>query len=182
MRKYGLAVLVLLSGLGLVGTACSSDDTGSPTTTAGDAATASSSITTTAAQEGSAALEGTWVADANDLLAAATANVGGTGGSTCSGQVAMTFDATTLRRTGEITCGSGNVTIDTSSTYSVDGDKLSVSATTNRGRMTVRGVAVPAPDSWGDGTALYKVEGDVLTITFTESSVGTVTSKYTRAD
>lgn len=181
MRRYRLVLAVVVAGVALTAAACGGDDSaGSSSTTAGPGATTASTTTTTAEPSGEAALEGTWAIDAGELLRAGTANVGGTGGSTCSGRVTLTFADGTLQRAGNITCGAGTGTIDTTSKYKVDGDKLIVSDTSSRSSYAVRGVSIPLPDNWGNSVATYKVVDDVLTITFTQASVGTVTSKYTR--
>lgn len=180
MRTYRTMLAAMAVGVALTVSACGGgDDTSAPTTTA--AAGASTASTTTAAAGDASELEGTWVIDAGAALAAATANVGGTGGSTCTGQLSLTFKDGVVKRGGNIVCGSGTGTVDATSNYKVDGDKLTVSGTTSNSKMTVRGISVPMPDGWGNSVATYKVVGDTLTITFTQASVGTVTSKYTRA-
>lgn len=182
MRKYRLVMAAMLAGAALTLSGCGGDDSaGSSTTTAAAGDSTASTTTTTAAETGEAALEGTWVADAGAVLASATANVGGTGGSTCSGQISQTFDQGTWKRAGNVSCGQGTGTIDGTGTYKVDGDKLNVTSTSSNSRLTVRGVTVPIPDGFGNATATYKVVDDTLTITFTQESVGTVTQKYTRA-
>ena len=182
MRTYRLVLTAMVVGAALTLSACGGDDSASSSsTTAAAGATTASTTTTTAAENGGEDLEGTWVIDAGAALASATANVGGTGGSVCSGQLRQTFDNGTWKRGGNITCGNGIGTIDGTGTYRVDGDKLIVTSTSSNSRLTIRGVSVPIPDGFGNATATYKVVGDTLTITFTQASVGTVTSKYTRA-
>ena len=182
MRKYRLVMTAMVVGAALTLSACGGDDSASSSsTTAAAGATTASTTSTTAAETGAADLEGTWVADAGAVLASSTANVGGTGGSTCSGQVSQTFDQGTWKRAGNINCGQGTGTIDGTGTYRVDGDKLIVTSTSSNSRLTIRGVSVPIPDGFGNATATYKVADDTLTITFTQESVGTVTQKYTRA-
>ena len=183
MRRYrAAAVVAVVAGLAFTGVACGGgDDSASSSTTTAAGATTESTTTTTA-EDGGGALEGTWAIDAGEALASATANLGGTGGGTCSGQLTLTFADGTLRRGGSARCGSGTVTVDATGTYTVDGDKLNVSMTSSNTRAEVRGMTVPVPDSWSSGVATYKVVDDTLTITFTQASVGTVTSKYTRVD
>lgn len=181
MRSYRTILAVMVVGVALTVSACSGDDTSGSTTTAAAGATTASTTTTADSAGDASELEGTWVADAGAVLASATANVGGTGGSTCSGQIRQTFDQGTWKRAGSITCGQGTGTIDGTGTYVVDGDKLKVTSTSSNSKLTIRGVSVPIPDGFGNSTATYKVVDDTLTITFTQESVGTVTSKYTRA-
>jgi len=181
MRTYRTILAAMAAGVALAVSACSGgDDTSAPTTTAAAGASTASTTTTAAAGDASE-LEGTWVIDAGAALASATANVGGTGGSNCTGQLSLTFNDGVVKRGGNIVCGSGTGTIDATSNYEVDGDKLKVTGTSSNSKMTVRGASVPMPDGWGNSVATYKVVGDTLTITFTQASVGTVTSKYTRA-
>ena len=182
MRKYRLVLTAMVVGAALTLSACGGDDSASSSsTTAAAGATTASTTTTTAAEDGAAALEGAWVADAADILAAVTANVGGTGGATCSGQIKMTFASGTLQRAGQITCGEGTGTVSATSKYRTDGDKLIVTDSSSTSRLTIRGVSVPFADAWGNSVATYKVVDDTLTITFTQASVGTITQKYTRA-
>jgi hypothetical protein len=131
-------------------------------------------------------LVGTWVADASDILASNTANVGGPGGLACSGPITMTFtDAGTYARSGGVTCAAGALsasgTVATSGTYAVTGDGLTISGTTNAGSISLGGRSVPFPDAFGDGRATYAVSGGTLEITFTGPGVGEVTQTYRRA-
>lgn len=178
---------VLLSG-------GSDDESASGTTTttvavgapgSGDPTTTTTAAVTTSTAPTTGDIEGSWVADASDILAANTANVGGTGVD-CSGPITMTFAADgTFDRSGTVSCSLGGMTasgtISTSGRYAVADDQITISGTTPGGRMTLGGRSVPTPDSFGDGAATYEVSGNTLTITFTESPVGTVTQTYQRA-
>ena len=194
-----LVVLALLVGFILLGGDDSdAEDAGSTTTTtvlagadeptptpADEATTTTVAVTTTVAAT-SGDLEGSWVADAADILAANTANVGGAGGLSCSGPITMTFAADgTYDRSGSVSCSvagtTASGTISTSGRYGLDGGQLVVTGTTSGGRMAMGGTEIPTPDSFGDGTADYEVRGDTLAITFTDTSVGTVTQTYQRA-
>jgi hypothetical protein len=99
----------------------------------------------------------------------------------------MTFGDGTLERSGDVTCGaagspiSATGTISTTGEYTVDGDVLTITGTSSSGRATMSGADIPTPDSWGDGVATYRIEGDTLTIDFTDTAVGAVTQTYTRA-
>jgi hypothetical protein len=46
--------------------------------------------------------------------------------------------------------------------------------------MEAGGMSQPADAGFGEGEAAYEVDGDTLTVTFTDPSVGTVTQTYQR--
>lgn len=161
------------------------EDEGTTTTEAAPTSTTTEAAPSTTVPA-SGGLEGSWVADASDILAANTANVGGTGGLSCSGPITMTFTGEgTYDRSGTVTCAVGGMTasgtISTAGSYAVDGGQLVVTGTISGGRMALGGTEIPTPDSFGDGTADFDLSGDTLTITFTDTSVGTVTQTYERA-
>jgi hypothetical protein len=186
--------VVIALGAALVASGCGGDDAAETTTTA-DATTTTEVTTTTEATTttgggdaaGSSELDGSWVADAGDLLAANTANVGGTGGLTCTGEITMTFADGKLERSGDVSCSapgspiSAEGSIVTTGDYAVDGDVLTITGTSSTGRASLAGTEIPTPDSWGDGEATFRIEGDTLTIEFTETAVGAVTQTYTRS-
>lgn len=196
IRPLPLALLVatalVLAACGGGGSGDATASGGSPTAPGGSATSVGGSptITTDSSDAGAAAatgggdLTGAWEADAGDLLAANMANIGGTGGGTCTGILTMTFTDGSFQRVGTATCGPDEpitVTIDTSGNYSTDGDTLTVSNTSARSSGSVGGMSIPFGDSFGDGTATYVVDGDELRITFEELSVGRVTQTYRRA-
>lgn len=194
--------LALVASLLLVG-ACSSDDddaasdeaTEEPadatTTTAADESEEDGEATTTTAADlpetAGGDLAGTWVIDASDLFAANTANVGDTGGISCSGPIRLEFgDDGSFAQRGEATCEangfSSTMTLESTGRYTTDGGTLTITDLESTTTMEVDGVTQPA----GDGTefelneAVYEVNGDTLTITFTNPSVGTVSQVYQR--
>ena len=208
MRRV-LVALVVVSTLALVAAGCSdsgSDDDAGTTTAAPDAAddegtggdgpgddgtttteADETSSTTEAADDGGADggvdgdLVGTWTADAGDLLAANTANFGGTSTLTCSGPVTMVLsDDGTFTHGGEVTCGvaggpSATGTVTTTGSWQADGTKVTLSGATSTSDLDGMTGLV------GDGSADYVVEGDQLTVTFTIDPVGEVSQVYTRA-
>jgi len=106
----------------------------------------------------------------------------------CDGPITMAFADGRFNRSGSVVCSAGlnslvegTATIATTGTYSIEGDRLVVSDTANTGVMELAGTNVPFPDSWGNGSATYRIDGDVLEIIFSDASVGTVTQKYVRA-
>lgn len=194
-----VAVVLLLIGLAVVlgGDGDGDDEDALATTTTtvlvgegptepDDGVPTSTTDVTTTTEASSGDLEGAWVADAAEILAANTANLGGTGGLGCTGPITMTFTAEgTYDRSGEVTCSVGGTTasgsVSTSGRYAIEGSRLTVSGTTSGGTMSMGGTEIPTPDSFGDGTADYEVSGDTLTITFSDPSVGTITQTYQRA-
>jgi hypothetical protein len=153
-----------------------SDDGGDDTTTTSEAA------------EGGGDIVGTWTADAAAILGANTANLGGAGGLDCTGPVTLDFKANgTFSHTATATCSaaggmSATATIDSSGSYEVTGDQLQVVAAVNNGSMEVAGTVQEVPIGLTEGQAVdFAVDGDTLTFTFTDASVGTVTQTYTRS-
>jgi hypothetical protein len=149
--------------------------------------TAESTTTTRAATDEGADLVGTWTVSAGDILAANTANLGGTGAMTCDGTITMTFaENGTLSRAGNVACGMGPIqgdgTISTTAEYAVTAPgELTISSTVTLGVLQLGGQEIPFPDGFGDGSATYSVAGGTLTLTFAEGSVGQVTQTYARA-
>lgn len=167
----------------------SSDDGGTGDSTPGTATattapgTATSSSLTDPATGGD--LVGSWTADASDILAANTVNVGGAGAVLCNGPLVMTFsDDGSFDRSGTITCAIADMsftgTLSSVGRWEATGSTLIISETTTSGTMLLGGVEMPVPDSFGDGTGVYSVAGDTLTITFTIAPVGTVVQIYGR--
>ncbi len=184
-----LSPLVLGALLVLAACGGGGDDSSGGDTADGDAAVTTEAWTTTApsttAPAGGGSIEGTWVADAGEILEANTANVGGTGGAACSGTITMTFTADRYERDGTLSCGipggpTGTATVETAGSYTTDGDVLTVSDTTSNGTISVAGVSIPFPDAFGDGSGTFEVSGDELRITFDDPSVGSVTQIYRR--
>jgi len=180
-----LGPLLALAACGGGGDDASGGDTadgGAPATTEAPTTTASP----TTAPAGGGSIEGTWVADAGEILEANTANVGGIGGAECSGTITMTFTADRYERGGTLSCSiaggpTGTATVETSGSYSTEGDVLTVSDTTSSGTIDVAGISIPFPDAFGDGSGTYEVSGDELRITFEDPSVGSVTQIYRRS-
>jgi hypothetical protein len=184
--------------------ACSSDDEGTssddPTEEPADATTTTEAdeseedgdaTTTTEAPDlpetGGGDIVGTWVIDASELFAANTANVGDTGSLSCSGPVRLEFgeDGSFAQR-GEASCTAGGftttLTLETTGRYATDGGTITVSDLQSQSSMEVEGMTQAADDVSGfaAGQAAYEVDGDTLTITFTNPSVGTVSQTYQR--
>jgi len=186
-----ISVAAAAATIAVVTVGCGGDDGAESTTTTADGSTTTTAevATTTTAEvaDNDGGIEGSWVADANDLIAANTANLGDPGGLECSGRITMTFADGKLNRSGEVSCGASGSplvaegSIETSGRYAVEGDTITVSETESSGRANLAGTEIPTPDSWGDGTAIYSIEGDTLAIEFTETLVGEVTQNYTRA-
>lgn len=142
-----------------------------------DTDTAPDPTTTTTTAAPGEPLVGSWTADAGDILGANTANVGGPGGLTCSGPITMTFsEGGTFERGGSVSCSvagtSQSGAVASGGRYRADGSTLTVSSFASSGST---------PDAFGDGTAAYEIGGDTLTITFTDTAVGTVTQTYQRS-
>lgn len=193
-RTARTLVSLAVGCLVVLGGACGSDEAAEDTTTttpttaeATTSTTEPNEPTTSTATAGSTDLEGSWVADAADILAANTANVGEAGGLSCTGEIRMTFAGGRLDRTGDVTCGvpgspiTADGTISTTGTYTVDGDTLTITDTESGGRAVLAGREIPTPDSWGDGVATFRIDGDVLTIDFTDTAVGAVSQTYRRS-
>jgi hypothetical protein len=142
--------------------------------------------TTTTESAGGGDLVGTWVADAGDLLAANTANLGGVPGMDCSGPITLEFapDGGFAQR-GDASCSIGGMTaslnIETTGRYQTSGGTLTVTESSTTGTMEVGGASQPADVGFGEGEGTYEVRGDTLTVTFSDPSVGTVTQTYQRS-
>ena len=197
MRRLVSVLAVAALGLALVACSSSESDGGSTedgvTTTSAyfgggtDDATSTTatdgSTTTSAADEGATDgdLVGTWTADAADLLAANTANLGGPGAVTCSGPVSLELaDDGTFTHTGDITCEvpggpAASGTITSTGRWSADGTTVTLSDTSTTSE--VEGIS----QLIGDASAAYVVDGDTLTVTFAFDPVGEVSQVYTRA-
>lgn len=159
------------SGEGAPSSSASAPPSGSTSATASMSPTATESPASP-----STSLVGQWQASAQEVLGANTANVGGPGGLSCTGQIRMTFtDSGTFSRSGAVRCTVGSTTrrggVASAGRYSTNGDQLVIEGTRSTGTT---------PDSWGDATATYAVTGDTLTIQFTQGSVGTITQTYQR--
>ncbi len=185
-----LGPLALGSLLVLAACGGGGDDTAGGDAGGGDAPATTGTPPTTAppttAPAGGGSIEGTWVADAGEILEANTANVGGTGPAECSGTITMTFTADRYERDGNLTCAvpglpPGTAIVETSGSYTTDGDVLTVSDTTSSGTIEVAGISLPFPDAFGDGSGTYEVSGDELRISFEDPSVGSVTQTYRRS-
>ncbi len=192
-RGAALAAVALLA-VGALG-ACGSDDgddAGSDeiTTTeaGGDETTTTEAADTTTTSEAADDVVGTWTADAADILSSNTANTGGSAGLECTGVVTLDLrDDGTFAHSADATCTapggmSATATIDTTGTYEQDGATLRIVSAENNGSFEVMGTTQPMPSGLeGGAEATASVDGDTLTLSFTEASVGTVTQTYTRA-
>lgn len=179
LNRLAVPVLVVLF---LVG--CDSgDDPGSDATT-----TAGNSVSTTVPDSSpatSGSLVGSWTADAGDILAANTVNLGGAGALVCEGPIVMTFNVDgTFDRSGEVSCTIAGMsavgTIVSVGNWEDTGTTLIISGSSTSGTMTMGGTVIPLADSFGDGTGDYSIVGDTLSVTFTIDPVGAVTQIYTR--
>ena len=165
--------------------ATTTSSAGDRTTTSADRTTTTDATTTTAATEGGD-LVGTWTADADSILGANLANLGGGGGLDCSGPVTLTFaDDGTFTHQAQATCTRGTIsataTIDSSGRYQVEGTRIRILAARNSGTMEVMGRTQPMATGWAVGAVPFTIDGDTLEITFANSAVGTVTQTYTRS-
>jgi len=171
--------------------ACSSDEGDDASTDApsgGDTVTTvaevDDTVATTVADSASSDIEGTWTIDAGELLAANTANLGAAPAFLCTGPINMTFAEGTYTRGGEMTCTADSITgggtLQSTGNYTVDGSTITVSNSVSSGSLTFDGATVPFSDSLGAGSYDYEVNGDSLKITFSDPSVGEVTTTYTR--
>ncbi|MFC3682469.1 hypothetical protein ACFOPI_02620 [Hydrogenophaga luteola] len=136
------------------------------------------------ADEGSTGLTGNWQAEANALLAANTANVGSTG-VTCTGTMLLRFQSDGgLELSGDPVCSrgavSGSGTIVTTARYSTSGNQLTISGAVTSGGVTIGGGTIPIT-FLGNGTATYSINGNTLSISFTNGSVGDVTQTWSRS-
>lgn len=152
-------------------------------------ATEARSTTTRAARPGSSGgdLEGTWTADAADVLSANLANLGGVpGGLACSGPVTLTFTEETVTWSGEVTCRMGDTGLEATGSlrsegsYRVEGSEIVVSGSRTSGSLSLAGQSIPVPAGISDGTVRYRIDGDTLSLSYDNPSVGTVTQTYSR--
>lgn len=161
--------------------------TPAPTSTSASTTTPDDTPATSSPEGLESELLGTWTASAADILSANTANLGGAGMTACDGEISMTFnDGGTLSRAGNVACSIGAVradgTISTTADYDVDAPgSLTIRNTVTLGIATLGGREIPFPDAFGDSSARFRVEGDVLSIEFTNPAVGSVTQQYTRS-
>lgn len=199
LRRSAAALAAVLA-LGLVAGCGGSSDAGSdgPSTTAapGDGATTTASAgetttttgaetTTTVADDGGGDLVGTWSADAQSILGANTANLGGTSLS-CDGTITLEFtDGGTFAQSGQATCAiatqSATATIESAGDYEAADGTITISNATGSTTMEILGRTQDLGAGIPDGSAEYAIDGDTLSLTFTVASVGTVTQTYTRS-
>ncbi len=121
-------------------------------------------------------LEGSWRASITELLGAGGA---GEGGLNCSGSVTYSFHAGVTTTTGGGSCAmgpmNGTVTYDARADYRVEGDRLIITNTSDGSRLMLGGAAVPGVGSiFGNGTLLFSINGDELTISRTDPDLGTL--------
>lgn len=133
-------------------------------------------------------LVGVWQADASELFAANLAGLGSVA-ITCSGTLQLRFEASgAFDEGGDPVCTgpsmSGTGTLVTTGAYSSTDAQITFSSVTTSGGVTVvmdGGPSFTLPlSTLGNGTASYSVSGNVLSITFTDASVGTVTQRWTQ--
>lgn len=201
-RSFRLLVLALIAAFALVLAGCGSSDgdAGSGdadssttaaeedggTTTLGDDTSDDGSTTTAAPDpaDGGGDLDGSWVADAGDIMGVNTANLGGVTFE-CSGPITLTFDGGSFTQAGESTCTvagqTATATFNSSGDYSVSGSTLTTTNAVNEGTMVIAGMTQPFEGGVSNGSAEYAIDGDQLSITFTNETVGTVTQVFTRA-
>jgi hypothetical protein len=170
----------------------------SPTTseppTSGAPTTTEATTTTEGRADSPYPIVGTWTADAGQILAANTANLGGTPGLGCEGEIVMTFTAEgTFTRTGEVVCGGQNPMVNATGSFSTSGEwyhdadtgQLVTDVSSTDGQILFPNMdeddAATFSDPWSAGAADYQVVDGVLEVTFTDASVGTVTQKYVQA-
>lgn len=170
-------------GSGTTTTAAAGGGSGSTTTEAATTTTADS--TTSSAPAGGGDLEGAWVADAQSLLTANTANLGNPQ-MDCSGPITLTFGADGhLSQQGTATCTiagqSATLRFANTADYSVSGNEVSITGTSSDSSVTVAGVTRPTTIGLGSNTATFDVSGNTLKLTFTIAPTGTVTQTYTRS-
>lgn len=130
-------------------------------------------------------LVGTWEAEAGELLAANTANLGGAPDIDCEGTITLEFgDDGSFSQQGEATCStagiSASLNIETVGRYETSDGTLTITEAETLGTMEAGGMSQPAEAGFGVGEAAYEVDGDTLSVTFTDPSVGTVTQTYQR--
>ena len=174
------AVTVLLLGCG------SSEDTGSggsTSTTPGGSSSGADSTTSSTPQGG--ILEGSWTADAASILGANLANLGGSGGLSCSGPIVMTFNEDgSFDRSGNVTCSVGGQSatgrIASTGQWTATDAAITISGAVSSGTVTLGGTTIPLADAFGDGTADYTIDSGVLEVSFTGVGVGSILQSYTR--
>lgn len=121
-------------------------------------------------------LEGSWRASITELLGAGGA---GEGGLNCSGSVTYSFHAGVTSTTGGGSCAmgpmNGTITYDARANYRVEGDRLIITNTSDGSRLMLGGTAVPGVGSiFGNGTLLFSINGDELTVSRTDPDLGTL--------
>ncbi len=132
-------------------------------------------------------LIGTWNADAADVLAANTANLGGTPGLDCSGLVSLTFTENASSGGGNVSCTVPQANIEVTGevswncTSTTNSNVLTNKDCQHSGTVAYGSQEIPIPEIISNGDAKYKIDGDTLTLTFDEESVGKVIQTYTRA-
>lgn len=195
-----LVLILLLSSCGSSGDSSSDAEVvavpgASETTDAGGESSSSeptepeNSTTTTTLIPAGNTLAGEWRAKAEDILAANLANLGGLP-MACTGDVVMYLNADgSFGREGSMACSIDEVevlgqVVNSSGKWEATSDTITVTITKNDGYAESLGpsgksMRMPLPDS-GFSSADYEVTATILTITFTEPSVGTVTQVYTR--
>ena len=108
-------------------------------------------------------------------------------GITCSGPMTLTFaEDGTFTAGGSAECSAGGLTIagtmNTTGNWAVtEPGVVEISGSVSDGSFEVPGIEIPPVDVVSDGTFAYSVEGDTLSVTFTDPSVGEVTQTWTRA-
>ena len=188
-RRILLIVISAAATLSVAACSDGDDTTASPTSSNSTESTQESSTTaeetTTTAPGGD--LVGTWIAGAQDIINANTANLGGVAAMECSGALLLTFgDDSGFTNTGDISCNVGGVaavgSVTSTGKWAVTEPGLvAISETVTTGGVEMGGVSLPAPTGVGDGVFEYSVDGDTLQLSFTDPSVGTVTQSWVRA-
>lgn len=183
---------------GMLLAACGSDDgrAGSETPTSAPGTSTPATTTpgtttpgTTARPPSSASsLTGSWVADANQILAANTSNVGGTGLGGCQGPITMTFNnnGTFTRDAPSIRCGTVPIEatgwFNSAGSYTVQGNRINVTVAQTEGSMTIGPRTVGFGDQFsGDMTYDFENGGNVLVLHLAQYPVGNVDHKYVRS-
>lgn len=187
----GLVGMLVFSGCGSDGGDADSAGSTSPgetTTVATSTGGSSAAPATTGPATGDADdLEGTWTSDVQSQLAQNTVNLG-TASLDCNGTVTLTIADGHFRRsgTGECTAGpagiSATAVFDAEADYDVSGGEVTLSDISNHTSLTMGGRELTrdfSPLTADPFTA--SVDGDTLSLTFTDPSVGTVTQTYRRA-
>lgn len=199
--RYGKIIPVtLVMSMALV--ACGNSDSENADTSATTGDTAPSTVDTTVSSAPATStpgtepsrdssdagdLEGSWSADAQDLLDANTANVGSIP-MTCDGLVTIGFADGVITQTGDVDCTltsgggmSGHAVVDAKGKYSVDGGMLTVSDTVHKTQVSWGGGPASEMVFFGDGTGNYLIDGDTLTINFFDPAVGNISQEWHRS-